>query len=160
MLEFKFNDVVTFERLTVGAEGEDHENSVIEIKVTGQAPGSIAADLFGCSDTQATAFWLRGTDDKVPVFNGISKIKVATVFKDVHIKIGAIGGGKLFKGCIVRRFTVKPINERQLEVECFIKFQDLNEKQAGYLCRLCKHQTALEVMGQPDMFDEKKGDAA
>ena len=161
MLEFKFHDEVTFARLTVGAEGEDLDNSVIEIKVTGQAPGTIAGDLFGCADNQAAAFWYLDTEDQVPVFNGISKIKVGSVFKDVQVKIGTIGGGKVYKGCIVRRFTVKPINNRRFEVECFIKFQDLNANQAGALCKLCKHQTALEILGQPDIFDgEKKDDAA
>ena len=149
----EFSESAHIDNLTVRKEGPEKDITAIDVKVSGIVDGSALYHILGCSVAKAEHFWDLTSDETREAFSGITQIKCWSSFENCDVTFGSVGAKK-FSAAKVRRFVLKPVKNRMIDLSCLIALSDIHGADAGFLCDRAGERIALSIVGQPELFED------
>lgn len=147
-LEVQFQGGADVTHINVRKEGQEKEILAIDVKVSGNVRGDVAARLLGCDTWEIDQFWREEADSIVPRFTMMNDFSVASEFDGCEAKIG----GRDFFGVKLKKFKFLPIEDKNIRLTMSIGITDLNKNDAAYLCELMNDSADVWAAGQPELF--------
>ena len=150
--EVHYNSKPEITNVNIRKEGAEHDILACDVDVKGEAPGKVAGELLGCSDSEARGLlWHDDIEGHPARMTGVTSITSWAKFENCIVTIGKLK----YEGVTVKKFKLKPTGGGNLDLSCQIQISKIPKEHVGRLADEVREHIEVVILGEPDMFDEE-----